>query len=398
MLWFRDLPSAKDSKTTKSPPSMWLYPTPPTSAIAITNMGIVWDAWWDTVDKSAYRNRKSQEKISIYRIAHCFFLDTKNGWSLEFCLRFCEENLQETKSGICTVPSVAMLSTRLRSIVDEMMACAVSNAMAVHNGFSFLGDLQWCVDKYPSMFSRVWDGDSPDYVWGKWCAQKNMHTADFLILEVKGVSTKFTGGKPRDFNKNKVQSINVQLSFYGSIRPVLSYVYFAVSNLPVPIVAQWFNATRLSSSNDDIHRRALEALMMLRLAWYQFDRILRKSEIPAATLGGSDYIPDRQSWQEQIRLTTGKVFYLSRDGKHAISISRRAINLFKKIRALPLLNEDSARMDQQNVDTVLKLSERLRDIAKDDLYPSSEYVIYKRGRYKVMVRDATGVSFLRRQL
>ena len=397
MLWFRDIPSAKDSKTNKSPPSMWLYPTPHTSVIAKSNMGIVWDAWWKTVDSSAYRKRMSQENISIHKIAHCLVLDSRNGWSFEFCLRFCEENLQETNSELCTAPSVAMLSVRLRSIVDELMACAVSNAMAVHHGFRYLGSLQWCVDNYPSTFSREWGGDSPDYVWVKWCAPRNMHTADYLILEVKGVATKFTGGKPRNFNQYKAQSINVRLNFYGSVRPVLSYVYFPVSAIPVPVVAQWFNASRLTSSNDDIHRRALEALMMLRLAWYQFDRILRKSEIPAASLGGSDFIPDRQIWQEQIKLT-GKVLYVSRDGKHAISISRSAINLFKTIRALPLLNEDSARMDQQNVDTVLKLSARLRRIAKDDLYPSSEYFIYKRGRYKVMVRDATGVSFLRRQL
>ena len=138
MLKFRALPGLADSTSGKPPPTTWPPPFPPhtffSSARDVeTAVTADWAPWWADV-KPSYQTVLEKRHIGIRGIAHALHLEFTNGWSFDFCLRFCEENLINTPQGITALPTVAMLTTRGRALVDEMIGSAVAIALAGNDG------------------------------------------------------------------------------------------------------------------------------------------------------------------------------------------------------------------------------------------------------------------------
>ncbi|SPV11883.1 Uncharacterised protein [Burkholderia cepacia] len=377
MINFRPLPTPADTYSNIPVPTTWpqgLYD----KALALDQVTAAWDPWWADVSPS-YKAKLVTYPLSIRSIAHALHLELTNGWSFDFCLRYCEENLMDAPYGIRASPTIGKLTSRARAGVDEQIASAVTVALAAADGFRFLGDIQRYAKKYPSMVSRRWKGNGPDHIAAQFGSPANGQVANFRFLEAKGNAVEFSHAKPRDFCIFKTQSLNADLLFACQIRPILSYVYLPAT--ADPLVAQWFNApTRQIPKESELGRfdRASQAFLLLSVARDQYVRIMRKSRRAGIKT-----------------LTDGRVWIISQDGLSGVAIDREVRMVFAKIGNIIRSIREPADLEK-NVETLLEAVNSLQNIAKVYDDPRAEIHEFSGTRYEVIARDATGFIFLRR--
>jgi hypothetical protein len=406
MLAYRDLPEATDSNH-KTLPNTW-----PTSYPLAVEKDVVnavtadWKPWWTKV-KPDYSKQLKTRPIGIRSIAHALHLEFTNGWSLEFCLRFCEENLIQTSEGVSAAPTVGRLTVRGRAMVDETIASAVAIALAGADGYKFLGDLGRYTAKYPRMVSRRWKGKGPDHLVAKMGAPTDGYVAQYMFLEAKGVAGAIPTKAPRNFYAHKTQSLNADLLFGCICRPILSYVYLPVSSPPETLIAQWFNAS--SRPSDDLPQsKAVQTILLLRMAASQFRRIVRKSRLPDGLISAVAF-GEVTNWEFQ-RDDAGKFWFISRDGFSAIAIDEDAPAFFSVLDAeldvlqaelLAIMPIDSANdrpIQWNGFSHLLKMLNRLRQLAPSKEDSNDVFESIQERRFEVIARDATGITFLRRAL
>lgn len=400
MLKFRDLPTAADSLSGLSPPASW----PPcqkggfTGALQLTKLvESEWAPWWANVSSGYSANLKNLP-ISIRGIALALFLEHTNGWTFDFCLRFCEQHLFDTAQGIAVVPNIAHLTRRGRAIVDEILSDATAAALAGVAGYRLLGDLGRYMDKYPDMVKRRWPGDGPDYLVAKIGQPSDGFVAEYMLLEAKGVASSIPNGKPRDFYKNKAQSLNAEMQFSCNCRPILSYLYLPTTPVPTPMVAQWFNVVELSKDQDPWESNPQQARLLLQIAADQFRRIIAKSRLPMKAFFPED-ISSRQrlEWRRPMEVD-GQLMFISQDGQAAITVNLLAPELFFQV---SLLLDSLREMNPESFPTdvsakLMRQVRQLRGLGRRAQFPRDEVCVVSRRKFTVIARDATGFTFMRR--
>jgi hypothetical protein len=403
MLSFRNLPEAADSALGIPPPNTW-----PTLSSTVTSHSLIeldvhlavtneWQAWWNHVGANYATARKSRP-LGIRSIAHALHLEFTNGWSFEFCLRFCEENLIETAQGISAAPNVNSLTVRGRAMVDETIGSAIAIALAGADGYRFLGDLGRYVTKYPGMVKRRWKGNGPDHLVAKSGTLSDGLVAQYMFLEAKGVAGSIPAKAPRNFYAHKTQSLNAEFEFGCVYKPVLAYAYLPVAIPPEPMVAQWFNAR--APQEEKVESKPLQAILLLRVASDQFRRIALKAQLPypPVPIGSIRLDNDGRLWQ------------ISSDGFHAVTVELRALRFFADLDArLNVFQKayDAARnveategelvmWDGEN--QLMNMVEDLRDLSLPADRVDRVFLSIDQAPFTVIAQDATGFEFLRRAL
>ena len=398
MLKFRDLPTPNDSRSGLKPPSSW--PNCPKGGFtgAIQLAGLVrndWDPWWAKVD-STYSTSLTNRQIGIRGIAFALFLEHTNGWTFDFCLRFCEENLMDTAQGISLDPKVALLTKRGRAMVDEIFAGAAAAALAALDGYCLLGDLGRYMNNHPDMVKRRWPGNGPDYIVAKIGKPADGFVAEFMLLESKGVASLIPNSKPRDFDKNKAQSLNAEMQFICNCRPILSYLYLPITPVPTPMVAQWFNVVEQQKDRDLFESAPQQARLLLQIALDQFRRIIAKLRLPLENLLSKVNIR-RQAleWRRPMEVD-GQFLFISRDWRAAIAISPLATDLFFRVsKLLDNLRGMNPANFPPEVSAKLKHQVRqLQKLAPHEQFPLDEVWVVSRRKFAVIARDVTGFTFM----
>ena len=402
MLNFREPPRSKDS-TSGQPPPTAPQPVPPATSFfkekhVKAAIEATWRAWWATV-KPTYRSNLSNRPIGIRGIAHALHLELTNGWSFDLCLRFCEGNLIETPQGVAASPSVMKLTTRGRAIVDEMIAGAVTIALAGHDGYYFLGDVGRLKARSQIFIDRPWAGKGPDHLVAKMGKPSDGYVAQYMFLEAKGIAGAIPAGIPSNFYAHKTQSLNAKLLYGDSHRPILSYVYLPVSTPATPLVAQWFNAPERMPEGLPPRSKHSQALLLLYIAQDQFNRLLEKSQIHGYQV--PDVLRNPSPYRKPIR-SDGRIIYPSGDGFSAIMISNRALEFFAQLDGNldgleSAINADRPLSVQQEKRLNAQVG-RLRSLVRETRSSRDEFYRFSRKRFEVVARDATGITFLRRVL
>lgn len=372
MINFRPLPTPADTRNNIPVPSTWPQGLN-NHALVLAQVTAAWDPWWADVSPG-YKAAVGSYPLGIRSIAHALHLELTNGWSFDFCLRYCEENLMDTPGGVRASSNIGNLTSRARAGVDEQIASAVTIAIAAADGYRFLCDVQRYTRKYPGMVSRRWKGNGPDHLVAQFGSPANGQVATFRFLEAKGNASEFSNAKPRDFCIFKTQSLNAELLFACVVQPILSYVYLLATG--APLFAQWFNApARQMPKKSD---RARQAFLLLSAAKDQYVRIMWKSRRT-----GTKTLVGKRLW------------IISRDGSSGVAIDIEARTVFKKIGDI-LRSIKGAKDLEKSVEDLLKAVRALQKITKASDNPETDVEEFAETRFEVVARDATGFLFLRR--
>lgn len=392
---FRGPPTSADSVVGAAPPSTW----PATPAGGFTSRAVAealvqadWHPWWEDV-APAYKTGLVNRPIGIRSIAHGMHLELRNGWSFELCLRFCEEHLVTGGNLVRASPTVAGLTTRARAFADEFIASSVTTALAASDGYHFLGDLGSYTKRFPDMVARCWRGDGPDHLLARMGTASDGFVASFLFIEAKGDYRAFSDvGTPRDFCRFKTQSLNAELRFLCVSKPILSYVYVPTDPAQ-PVIAQWFNAPERGDEQSEEQDRAAQAAMLLTIAFDQFKRILQRSGVawsiaePSASLRSA-------AFQAAAR-PGGDLAFVSADGQASILVDLRSITLFRRVDTL--MQDIQSHADaRENEKALLAMVGELRHLRRPRRTRPQNFVTIRGARFQILVRDPTGVEFLRR--